>query len=145
MDLFSYIFCVFLIINYWNFNTEMFVLRLSISVPVSKNIFRIINKQWGGVQISIGWGSLEKILKLTSKGDVYVAFKNTVMELQNKSEQNVLSYSQIKIENISCEEISSNCNLLISQNILEGTLMQIWKSAYVLVFTWKQNVQDFTF
>ena len=26
----------------------MFVLRLSISVPVSKNIFRIINKQWGG-------------------------------------------------------------------------------------------------
>ena len=99
----------------------------------------------GGVQISIGWGSWEKILKLTSKGDVYVAFKNTVMELQNKSEQNVLSYSQIKIENISCEEISSNCNLLISQNILEGTLMQIWKSAYVLVFTWKQNVQDFTF
>ena len=54
-----------------------------------------------------------------------MAFKNTVMELQNKSEQNVLSYSQIKIENISCEEISSNYNLLISQNILEGTLMQI--------------------
>ena len=77
------------------------------------------------LSLSIGGGSWEKILKLTSKGDVYVAFKNTVMELQNKSEQNVLSYSQIKIGNISCEEISSNCNLLISQNILEGTLMQI--------------------
>ena len=77
------------------------------------------------LSLSIGGGSWEKILKLTSKGHVYVAFKNTLMELQNKSEQNVLSYSQIKIENISCEEISSNCNLLIPQNILEGTLTQI--------------------
>ena len=39
----------------------------------------------------------------------------TVIELRNKNEQNVISYSQIKkIKNISCEEISNNCNLLIA-------------------------------
>ena len=39
----------------------------------------------------------------------------TVTELRNKIEQNVISYRQIKkIENISCEEISSNCSLLIA-------------------------------
>ena len=40
----------------------MFVLRLSISVLVSKKIFEIVNK-WEGVQISIG-----RIQKLTSSG-----------------------------------------------------------------------------
>ena len=43
----------------------------------------------------------------------------TVIELRNKNEQNVISYSQIeKIENISCEEISNNYNLLIVHIIL---------------------------
>ena len=48
----------------------------------------------------------------------------TVIELQNKNEENVISYySQIKkIENISCEEISTNCNLLIAQIILNNRL-----------------------
>ena len=41
---------VFLILNYWNFDIRMFVLRLSISVQVSNKIFGIIN---GGVKISI--------------------------------------------------------------------------------------------
>ena len=43
------------------FDIEMFVLRSSISVQVSKKIFRIINK-WG-VQISLG--RFEKSQKLT--------------------------------------------------------------------------------
>ena len=43
----------------------------------------------------------------------------TVIELRNKNEQNVISYRQIKkIENVSCEEISNNCNLLIAHIIL---------------------------
>ena len=43
----------------------------------------------------------------------------TVIELRNKSEQNMISSNQIKkIENISCEEISNNCNLLIAHIIL---------------------------
>ena len=43
----------------------------------------------------------------------------TVIELRNKNEQNVISYGQIKkIENVSCEEISNNCNLLIAHIIL---------------------------
>ena len=43
----------------------------------------------------------------------------TVIELRNKNEQNVISYSQIKkIQNISGEEISSNCSLLIGHIIL---------------------------
>ena len=43
---------VFLIFNYWNFDFGIFVLRSSISVQMSRNIFGIINKR--GVQISIG-------------------------------------------------------------------------------------------
>ena len=43
----------------------------------------------------------------------------TVSELRNKNEQNVISYRKIKkIENISCAEISNNCNLLIVHIIL---------------------------
>ena len=39
----------------------------------------------------------------------------TVIELRHKNEQNVIMY-------ISCEEISNNCNLLISHIILKGAL-----------------------
>ena len=49
----------------------MFVLRLSISVPVSKNIFRIINKQWGaeGGGPNKQWGrELGKNSKIDKQG-----------------------------------------------------------------------------
>ena len=49
----------------------------------------------------------------------------TVIELRSKNEQNVISYRQImKIEDVSCAEISNNCNLLIAQIILNN-LVQI--------------------
>ena len=33
---------------------------------------------------------------------------------------------------------------LSTLNIFEGTLMQIWKSTNIFVFTWKYHVEDFT-
>ena len=43
----------------------------------------------------------------------------TVIELRNKNEQNVISYSQIKkIENMFCKEISNSCNLLILNKLV---------------------------
>ena len=44
----------------------------------------------------------------------------TITELRNKNDRYVISCNNIKkIENISCEEISNNCNLLISHIILK--------------------------
>ena len=33
-------------------------------------------------------------------------------------------------------------NFLVA--LIKGTLMQIWKSAYIFVFIWKQHVKNFT-
>ena len=46
-----------------------------------------------------------------------------VIELGNKKEQNVVSYNLIrKIENVSCEQILNNCNLLVFHIIVKGAL-----------------------
>ena len=44
----------------------------------------------------------------------------TITELRNKNDRYMISCNNIKkIENIPCEEISNNCNLLISHIILK--------------------------
>ena len=56
----------------------------------------------------------------------------TVIELQNKNEQNVISYCQIKkIENISGAKISNNCNLLIAHNILNDLVHISRRRVYI--------------
>ena len=56
----------------------------------------------------------------------------TVIDLRNKNKQNVISYRQIKkIENISCAEISKNCNLLVAHIILNNLVHIIRRWVYL--------------
>ena len=72
-----------------------------------------------------GWDFISVTCKRTLK-------ELTVIELRNKNEQSVNSYRQIKkIKNISCAEISNNCNLLIAHIILNNLAHIIRRWIYI--------------
>ena len=70
-------FHLFYMLNYWNSNIGIFILRSLISVKMIVQIFGTINKR--GVQISSGGWKTNQNIASGGRGDAYLAFKSNLV------------------------------------------------------------------